>query len=292
MLLSGAAYLALDPEALPARNASLLQDARPTLLITTTAQEPQSISELPPQIWLDRLDEFPTTASVSPPADNTLAYVIYTSGSTGNPKGVMVDHLALASFVAGALQRYGVQPGDRLLQFAAPHFDASVEEIFLTLCSGATLVLREESMLQSIPGFLRACEKQQITVLDLPTAFWHELAFCLIHGQASLPNSLRMVIIGGEAAHSERVHQWHEAVGNRVTLLNTYGPSETTVVATVATLKPGGGQQGAVPIGLPLPGVEVAVLDGSGYPVAIGQPGELYVLGANPGSGLFWGDRS
>ncbi|MGG6242496.1 amino acid adenylation domain-containing protein [Nodosilinea sp. AN01ver1] len=279
ILLSGAAYLALDPQSPPARNASLLQDARPTVLITTTAQEPQSIPELPPQIWLDRLDEFPTTASVSPPRDNALAYVVYTSGSTGNPKGVMVDHLALASFVAGALQRYGVQPGDRVLQFAAPHFDASVEEIFSALCSGATLVLREESMLQSIPGFLRACEKKQITVLDLPTAFWHELAFCLSHGQASLPNGLRMVIIGGEAAHPERVHQWHAAVGNRVTLLNTYGPSETTVVATAATLEPGAVQPGAVPIGRPLPGVEVAVLDGSGHPVAIDQPGELYVLG-------------
>lgn len=279
VLFSGAAYLALDPEAAPARNASLIQDAQPALLITQTNPGPHSLPEFSPQIQLDCLDELPTTASVSPPRTNTLAYVVYTSGSTGNPKGVMIDHLALASFVAGAIQRYGIWPGDRVLQFAALHFDASVEEIFSTLCSGATLVLRQASMLQSIPGFLRACDEQQITVLDLPTAFWHELAFCLSRGQASLPPWVRMVIIGGEVAQPERIHQWHGAVSNRVTLLNTYGPSETTVVATVATLAPGVTPPGAVPIGRPLPGVAVAVLTPDSNPVAVGQPGELYIVG-------------
>lgn len=279
VLFSGAAYLALDPEASTARNASLLKDAQSILLITKAGHEPQSVPDLPPQFLLDHQDRCPLAQTLAQPKNNTLAYIVYTSGSTGRPKGVMIDHLALASFVSGALKRYGVRPEDRLLQFASLHFDASVEEIFLTLCSGATLVLREESMLQSIPSFLRACEEKRITLLDLPTAFWHELAFCLSNRQATLPTSLRMVIIGGEAAHPERISQWHSVVGDQVTLLNTYGPSETTVVATVAALEPGCAWQGDVPIGRPLPGVDVAVLDSAGYPVPVGQRGELYVLG-------------
>jgi len=279
ILFSGAAYLALDPEAPTARNASLLKDAQPALLITKTDRGPQSIPDLPPLFLLDNLDRFPTPTTLPDPQEDMLAYVVYTSGSTGKPKGVAIGREALASFTSGALQGYGIRAGDRVLQFAALHFDASVEEIFCTLCSGGTLVVRSESMLQSIPHFLRICSEQRIAVLDLPTAFWHELAFCLANGQATLPPSLRIVIIGGEAAHPERINQWHAVVGNQVTLLNTYGPSETTVVATAATLEPGCTELREVPIGRPLPGVDVAVLDPAGYPVPPGQQGELCVLG-------------
>ena len=104
-----------------------------------------------------------------------LAYEIYTSGSTGKPKGVMVGQQALANFVSAANRAYGVVPSDRVLQFASISFDAAIEEIFLTLTQGATLVLRTQAMLKSIPDFLQACEALRITVLDLPTAFWHQL---------------------------------------------------------------------------------------------------------------------
>lgn len=287
VLFSGAAYLILDIAAPPARNTNLLKDAKPALLITRTEHLPHSIANLPPQILLDRLEHFPVTKPLSAPKEDELAYMVYTSGSTGQPKGVMIDSQALASFVSGALQQYRIQPKDRILQFASLHFDASVEEIFLSLCSGATLVLREESMIQSIPRFLQACQQKQITILDLPTAFWHELAFCLSHQQATLPTSLRMVLIGGEAAHPERIKQWHSVVGDTVALLNTYGPSETTVVATVATLEPGCTDQGDVPIGRPLPGVDIAIVDTAGYPTPVGQQGELCILGPTLAQG-YW----
>ncbi|EDX86939.1 amino acid adenylation domain protein [Synechococcus sp. PCC 7335] len=289
VLFSGAGYLALDPTAPVARNSHLLKDAQPALLITTSEYQPHSISGLPPTILLNPLEYLPTTdlsmAEVvtsdlsTIPAQNSPAYVVYTSGSTGVPKGLVIDHRALSNFVSGALQRYKIQPEDRVLQFASLHFDASVEEIFLTLCSGATLVLREESMLQSLPHFLKVCQQKDISILDLPTAFWHELAFCLSNHQESLPTSLRMVIIGGEAAQSERIKQWHSVVGNEVRLLNTYGPSEATVVATVATLEPGCVDQGKVPIGRPLPGIDIAVINAAGYPATPGQRGELCILG-------------
>ncbi|GAB4210738.1 MAG: hypothetical protein OHK0022_44320 [Roseiflexaceae bacterium] len=284
-LFAGAGYLPLDPRGPAARNAAILDEATPALIVSETAYTAAIPQRHAAQALL--LD---APAPVAPPhqpwagdvagaAD--LAYVIYTSGSTGQPKGVQISRGALAAFVAGATARYGIDRADRVLQFAPLHFDASVEEIFLTLCAGATLVLRDEAMLQSLPRFLAACADQAISVLDLPTAFWHELAYSLAGG-ATLPARLRLVIIGGEAALPARVAQWRAAVGSRVRLLNTYGPTEATVVATVAdlTVSDTSDPNAPVPIGLPLPGVQAFVLDQDQRPVAPGATGELYLGGA------------
>ncbi|WP_330172409.1 amino acid adenylation domain-containing protein [Streptomyces sp. NBC_01498] len=253
-LRSGAAYLPLDPDAPLARNTAILADA-------CDGEPPH-----PDALRADGEAVLPGEA-----AGTGIAYVIYTSGSTGTPNGVLVGHEALAHFVAGATERYGIGADDRVLQFAPLHFDASVEEVFVTLCAGGTLVLRTDGMLD-VPGMLAGCVAHGVTVLDLPTAYWHELAYAVAAGVAELPAALRTVIIGGEAALPERVARWRRAVGSRVRLLNTYGPTEATVVATVADLTEGPADGTAetdgVPIGLPLPGVRAALVDG-----------ELWLLG-------------
>ncbi|WP_350935577.1 amino acid adenylation domain-containing protein [Micromonospora mangrovi] len=254
VLRTGAAYLPLDPGAPVARNEAILADAG--------AGAPPALAEV-----VDRGEVVLTAATV--PVDT--AYVIYTSGSTGTPNGVLVGRAALAHFVAGATRRYGVGADDRVLQFAPLHFDASVEEIFVTLCAGGTLVLRGDDMLD-VPALLAGCARYGITVLDLPTAYWHELAYALSTGVVTLPPTLRTVVIGGEAALPERVARWCSAVGATVRLLNTYGPTEATVVATVADLSTHDG--GEVPIGLPLPGVRAAIVDG-----------ELWLLGGGLADG-------
>lgn len=287
VLRSGAGYLPLDPGGPSSRTASILDDAAPALLVTTSehAAQARDLLKGARATRLVLLDGEAPPAPTEAPAqatDEHLAYVIYTSGSTGRPNGVMITRAALAHFVAGATHRYDVRRDDRVLQFAPLHFDASVEEIFLTLCAGATLVLRTDEMLQSVPRLLEACAEHGITVLDLPTAFWHELAYSVSTGAASLPPCVRTVIIGGEAALPERVARWRAAVGPAARLLNTYGPTEATVVATVAALSgPGAGDDAGeeVPIGTPLPGVRAAVLDARGRPVAPGAVGELHLLG-------------
>ncbi|MFI8489222.1 amino acid adenylation domain-containing protein [Streptomyces rubrogriseus] len=274
VLMSGAAYCPLDPKAPAGRTARLLADTAPALVLTTgdRAADFADHTVLP----LHEPDPAPDATEthgqgprpVAVPGPEDPAYVLQTSGSTGRPKGVQVSHGALAHFVAAATHRYGLGREDRVLQFAPLHFDASVEEIFLTLCAGATLVIRSDDMTESVPGFLDACARLRVTVLDLPTAYWHELAYTVSTGAAALPESVRTVVIGGEPALPERVERWRRTVGTSVALLNTYGPTEATVVATVADLHDPGLGAGDVPVGLPLPGTRAAVLDG-----------ELYLLG-------------
>ncbi|MFF3557956.1 amino acid adenylation domain-containing protein [Streptomyces tsukubensis] len=275
VLLSGAAYCPLDPDAPEARTQALLDSARPALILTDTAHGTRY--EGRPTLLLDGPGDG-AEAPVAPAGTaDDLAYLIHTSGSTGRPKGVEISHGALATFVSGGAHRYGLSREDRVLQFAPLHFDASVEEVFLTLCTGATLVVRTPEMTESLPQFLRAVDRLRISVLDLPTAYWHELSYALSTGTAPLPGGVRTVIIGGEAALPERVDRWRNTVGPSVQLFNTYGPTEATVVATVAALHETPAEPGDVPIGLPLPGMRAAVVGGElhliGDALALGYRG-------------------
>ncbi|MGW3204267.1 amino acid adenylation domain-containing protein [Streptomyces sp. NPDC001135] len=271
VLLSGAAYCPLDPTAPADRTAHLLSEAGPALVLTTSLRARTFAGT--PVLALDLPDSSPGPAP-EPPSPEDLAYVIHTSGSTGRPKGVEISHGSLANFVAGATYRYGLRHDDRVLQFAPLHFDTSVEEILLTLCAGGTLVVRTDGMTESVPRFLEDCARLRVSVLDLPTAYWHELAYALSTGTSALPEGVRAVVIGGEAALPERVERWRKAVGTSVRLFNTYGPTEATVVATVADLHDPALAPGDAPIGLPLPGTRAAVVGG-----------ELYLLGGNLGLG-------
>ncbi|MFC5475412.1 amino acid adenylation domain-containing protein [Paraherbaspirillum soli] len=280
ILWAGGGYVPLDPDGPALRIAAVLADAEPTLVLTVRAHADKASGAV---LCLDdaEVNSTPLAAPVAVAAD-ALAYVIYTSGSTGRPNGVMVGRDALAHFVAGATARYRITAADRVLQFAPLHFDASVEEIFLSLCAGATLILRNEAMLESLPRFLLACERLRISVLDLPTAFWHELSFCISQQEGALPDAVRLLIIGGEAALAERVARWRASVARQVVLLNTYGPTEATVICTTAELAGPDAinfDGDTVPIGRPLAGVDIAVVDSELRPVPRGEPGELCLIG-------------
>jgi amino acid adenylation domain-containing protein len=215
-------------------------------------------------------------AERSPASPSNAAYVLYTSGSTGRPKGVVVEHRSIASYALGAAAAFGLRPQDRVLQFASISFDTSGEEIHPTLASGATLVLRPDDMASSIAHFLREVERLRITVLDLPTAFWHELAEGLGR-EGTLPARVRLVIVGGEEALADRLALWRGKVGPGVQLLNTYGPTEATIVATRCDLTEGPAE---APIGRPIPGARAYVLDRGGEPAPVGVPGELHLGGS------------
>nr|UXE44650.1 linear gramicidin synthase subunit D [uncultured bacterium] len=191
-----------------------------------------------------------------------------------------IAHGALAAYTTAACERYALDKGDRVLQFASLGFDASIEEIFPCLVAGATLVLRTDEMIETVRAFLATCDAWGITLLSLPTAFWHELVAAAAGERLAIPRALRMVILGGERVLRSRVEEWRGLDASHVELVNTYGPTEATVVATAWTV-PGGGEPlpREVPIGRPLPHVRAVVVDAAGQPAPIGVPGELCLGG-------------
>lgn len=292
---AGGAYLPLDPQWPADRVEYMVRDAQVTTLVTQRTLP----GELPSEVTYV-LDPFADEASLADePRTNpsplttvgNLAYVIYTSGSTGRPKGVMIEHRALVNYVFAAAREYEINAADRVLQFASVSFDAHAEEIYTTLTHGATLVMRPADALDSFEQFCARCSEAGVTVLSLPTAFWHELTADQATSERPWPASLRLVIIGGERARPEIVATWFERDSSRIRLLNTYGPTETTVVATSAELRRGDGGRARVPIGRPLGNMRAYVLDKHLRPVPVGVPGELFVGGASVARGYLGRDE-
>ncbi|WP_084610648.1 hybrid non-ribosomal peptide synthetase/type I polyketide synthase [Archangium violaceum] len=284
VLKAGGAYVPLDTEYPVERLRFMLEDSGARVVVARGALR-EKLGEAAGRVWLD-VDEASRTVAgelvlkVDVPPE-AAAYVLYTSGSTGKPKGVVVQHRSLVNFTRAAWQSFPVEPGDRVLQFASVSWDTSAEEFYPCLTRGGTLVLRTPEMLDVPEAFLARCEAAGVTQLNLPTAFWHEVVASLEAGQGKLPAGLKWVVIGGERAVPERVAQWRRRVGNTVPLLNTYGLTEVTAVATSVELTTSAPEEAGreVAIGGPLKNVQVYVLDGVLEPVPEGVVGELYVGG-------------
>lgn len=283
VMKAGAAYVPLDPTYPSDRLSLMLEDSGAQLLLTRHALREKLAAFDGLVVALDTDAEVIGDQLVENLEDHTsledLAYVIYTSGSTGTPKGVGVEHRALANFVSAVADEYELTPGDRVLQFASLSFDTSAEEIYCALARGATLVLRADAMITSPIQFLESCAELGITVLDLPTGYWHHLVIAIAEDDLPIPESLRLVILGGEQANADLVRKWLERAGPKVRLMNTYGPTEATVVTTTFDLSEYHGVE-PITIGRPIAGVSVYVLNEALQPVPAGIPGELYIAGA------------
>ena len=211
-----------------------------------------------------------TDDEVAPPADS-VCYIIYTSGTTGNPKGVVIDHPSICNFVRVAAELYGYAPGDRVYQGMTIAFDFSVEEIWVPLMAGATLVpARPGASLigDELSSFLR--EREITGMACCPTL--------LATIEEELP-ALRILLVGGEACPQNLVRRWHRP-GR--TILNTYGPTEATVTATLTELTPAK----PVTIGRPLPTYSIVILDPQeGKALPHGELGEIGIAGIGVAAG-------
>ena len=210
------------------------------------------------------------------PADT--AYVIFTSGSTGRPKGVMVSHASLAAHAAAIIPHFDLKAADRVLQFAALSFDVALEEIIPTLLAGSTLVLRQDSMSESISDFLEQSNALGITVMNLPTGFWVTLTDLMHKQTKAFPPKVKLVIVGGERMPLSVLRRWRETVPN-VRILNGYGPTEATITCTTFDATTRQLEEDTVPIGRPLSHAQVWVLTTDGALAPEGVPGELFISG-------------
>ena len=223
----------------------------------------------------------PETNPESGVTPDNLAYIIYTSGSTGRPKGVQIPQRALVDHNLALIDRYALQPGDRVLQFASISIDLTAEEVFPTLISGACLVPWRDPIVAAPTDLLAFADREGLSVLNLPTPYWHTLVAEMEHAEFIWPSSTRLVIVGSEKALPERLIAWQRLVGERACWLNAYGPSETTITATLyepGLIEPRPGSA-AVPIGRPIQNVQTYLLDPHMQPVPIGVPGEVYIGG-------------
>ncbi|MBD0674753.1 hypothetical protein BU198_29650 [Streptomyces sp. CBMA156] len=280
VLKTGAAYLPVDLAYPPERIAYMLDDAAPALVVTTSATRlPDGCAA--PRVDLDLLDsrlpqgpEIPVHPPVAVPGSP--AYVVYTSGSTGRPKGVVVPHEGAVNLAAHHAARLGAGPGARALQFASFSFDATVWELCASLYTGGALVLATAESRMSGEALARLVVAHRINHAVLPPAVLAGLP-----EDAGLPSDLRLST-AGEALPSALAERWSA----RVELRNAYGPSETSVCASVSEPLHGAGRP---PIGTPVSAFRLFVLDSALRPVPAGVAGELYVAG--PGLARGYHDR-
>ena len=289
ILKAGGAYLPLDPIYPAARLADMVEDASPVALLTDGSLpdgllDRRGVGAQPLVIDLGEeaaaIGRQPTEAPSDEATVNNLAYVIYTSGSTGKPKGVLIEHRTAATYVLGAGLLYEITPADRGLHFASVSFDASVDDIFVPLSHGAGLVVTSGYSPPDFAGLQELIARHGITLISIATAYWHTWISELADGHAALPPTLRLVIIGGEAASGERYNRWRALVPPTVRVFNGYGPTETTVGSTWYVPSPLADEPaGPMAIGRPLPNERAYLLDEQQRLVPIGAQGELYIGG-------------
>ena len=271
ILKSGAAYVPLDPDYPAERVGFILSDCKAAMLVTTSQLASRTSGFAGPIVRMDEqrdhigaMERIRLGREETGTSSQDLCYVIYTSGTTGKPKGVEIEHRSVCHLVRAEAEIFRITSEDRVFQVASIAFDASVEEIWLAFFSGATLVVATAEMVRAGAELSRILADLRVTVLSsVPTLLM------MMEGDVS---SLRLLILGGEACPAELVKRWWKPDRRMV---NTYGPTEATVIATWAECHP----DRTVTIGRTLPNYSACILDEQMQPVLDGAAGELCLGG-------------
>jgi len=270
---AGGAYVPLDPSYPLGRLVYMLRDSAPVVLLSDGPVPPAVRDVRCPIVHAEttevaRQDPAPLSLEVTP---DDLAYVIYTSGSTGTPKGVEITHGSLANLVSWHQQAFSVTPADRASHLAGLGFDAAVWELWPYLASGASVHLVDDTTRNS-PELLQAwLVDQQLTISFVPTP----LAERLLSLAWPREVALRTLLTGGDTLHH------YPPSGLPFVLVNNYGPTECTVVATSGPVYPVKRNDSLPVIGSAITNTEIHLLDEELQPVPAGTPGEICIAGVS-----------
>ncbi len=294
ILKAGGAYLPLDPTYPADRLAFLVEDSAVPVLVTQESYAESFGAEATALVRLDGDPETLARASDRNPESEVgpdhLAYMIYTSGSTGKPKGVLCTHRNVARLLEATDAWYGFKADDVWTLFHSYAFDFSVWELWGALLYGGRLVVVPYGVSRQPEAFHELLRRERVTVLNqTPSAFRQLIQADLASGAPVADMALRYVIFGGEALELKSLRPWIRRYGDaRPRLINMYGITETTVHVTYRpiTLQDLDAGAGSV-IGVPIPDLNILVLDALGEPVPIGVTGEMYVGGAGLARG-YW----
>lgn len=266
ILKAGAGYVPLDPKFPIGRINSIIEDAGIRIILTDQTLAPKIAEKVEARTILVDINDDEYAPELSPviitPRD--VCYVIYTSGSTGRPKGVVIEHRCAVNFIKALKTVYKIHEDDRVYQGFSVAFDASVEEIWAAFSVGATLVVPTEDIARSTFDAAEFIDRERISFFSTVPSF-------LALMTPGLP-TLRTLVLGGEMCMPQLVALWMRP-GLRI--LNTYGPTEATVVATALECA----LDQPISIGTPLPGYSTHVLDENLKPAGAGEAGELYIGG-------------
>jgi amino acid adenylation domain-containing protein len=208
-----------------------------------------------------------------------LAYVYFTSGSTGRPKGIAGRLKAIDHFIRWEVETFGVGEGWRVSQLTSPAFDAYLRDVFVPLVAGGTVCAPpgRETLLDG-RRLAEWIDAQAVQLLHCTPSLFRSL---LNAGQDAVAGgrfqALRHVLLAGEPLLPSDVRRWRALFGDRIELVNFYGPSETTMIKLFYRVRPEDGESRSIPIGQPLPGARAIVLDERGKPCQPGKMGEIYI---------------
>lgn len=277
VLKTGAAYVPVEPTFPKGRIRFMMEEAAVTTVITNTKYQ-NLIHGIETVVVDPGLTVDPCAQSITNDVKATdLAYILYTSGTTGKPKGVSVTHANVCHYVRAFQNEFHPESSDIMLQYAACTFDIFVEEVITTLLSGASLAIPADKEKQDIHKLMDFVDRNQVTMMSGFPYLLQEM-----NELSSIPKSLRLLISGGDVIRESYVTN----LIDQVLVYNTYGPSETTVCASYYNCSTGKAlADGTYPIGKPVLGTDIMVMDERENQVDDGQIGEICILGDGVSNG-------